>query len=173
MSTSALSAGLSPEGGERSRAAASPLHFGLTPDLRAFRQDVRRFAVEQVRPRAARLEWQADAADRIDWELVAEASARGWRTMSLPVEDGGQGASALALCLLIEELAYGDMGFAVLLDQTLKVQRVINRLAPSPVRERLLSRLVDDPRMVLAICFTEPLTGSNYIMGTTDFCFST
>ena len=42
MSTSALSPGLSPERGDRSRAAASSPHFGLPSDLRAFRQDVRR-----------------------------------------------------------------------------------------------------------------------------------
>ena len=173
MSTSALSPGLSPEGGDRSRAAASPPHFGLSPDLRAFRQDVRRFAVEQVRPRAARLEWQADAADRIDWELVAEASARGWRTMGLPVEDGGQGASALALCLLIEELAYGDMGFAVLLDQTLKVERVLARLASGRARRHFLDRFLSDPRCVLAICFTEPEVGSDYIIPHPSFRFHT
>src|SRR5437763_14109571 len=108
MSTSALSPGLSPDGGDRSHAAGSPPHFGLSPDLRAFRQDVRRFAVEQVRARANQLEWQADAADRIAWELVVEESARGWRTMSLRGEDGGQGASAHALCLFIEGLAYAD-----------------------------------------------------------------
>jgi alkylation response protein AidB-like acyl-CoA dehydrogenase len=73
---------------------------------------------------------------------------------------------------LIEELAYGDMGFAVLIDQTLKVQRILARMAPH-ARQLFLPRLLDDPRMVLAICFTEPDTGSDYIMGTTDFRFST
>jgi alkylation response protein AidB-like acyl-CoA dehydrogenase len=63
------------------------------------------------------------------------------------------------------------MGFAVLMDQTLKVQRILARMAPH-ARERFLPKLLNDPRMVLAICFTEPDTGSNYIMGT-DFCFST
>jgi alkylation response protein AidB-like acyl-CoA dehydrogenase len=147
---------------------AAPPGFGLPPEVAELQREAHEFALARLRPRAAELEWQPDPADRVPWDLLEEASARGWRTLGL-----AEGTSVLALCVLIEELAYGDMGFAVLLDQTLKVQRVINRLAPSPVRERLLSRLIDDPRMVLAICFTEPLTGSNYILGTTDFCFST
>ena len=147
-------------------AAATP--FGLPADVAELRREVREFALERLRPRAAELEWEPHAADRVAWDLLEEASARGWRTLGL-----AEGTSVLALCVLIEELAYGDMGFAVLVDQTLKVQRVINRLAPPGVRERFLGRLRDDPRMVLAICFTEPETGSNYIMGTTNFCFST
>jgi alkylation response protein AidB-like acyl-CoA dehydrogenase len=104
----------------------------------------------------------------VDWEVLDEASARGWRTLGV-----AEGTTVLALCVLIEELAYGDMGFAVLVDQTLKVQRVIDRLAPARVRDRFLARLHADPRMVLAICFTEPQTGSDYILGTGDFCFAT
>jgi alkylation response protein AidB-like acyl-CoA dehydrogenase len=130
-------------------------------------REARAFALERLRPRAAELEWRRDPADRVDWELVEEASARGWRTLGL-----AEGTSVLALCVLIEELAYGDMGFAVLMDQTLKVQRVIERLASGSTRDEFFARLHADPRMVLAICFTEPETGSNYILGT-DFCFST
>jgi len=142
--------------------------FGLPPEVEELQREARKFALTRLRPRAAELEWQPNPADRVAWDLLEEASARGWRTLGLV-----DGTSVLALCVLIEELAYGDMGFAVLLDQTLKVQRVIKRLARPPAREQLLSRLLDDPRMVLAICFTEPHTGSDYIMGTTDFHFST
>jgi alkylation response protein AidB-like acyl-CoA dehydrogenase len=142
--------------------------FGLPPEVADLQREARAFAVDRLRPRAAEREWRRDPADRVDWELLEEASARGWRTLGV-----AEGASVLALCVLIEELAYGDMGFAVLVDQTLKVQRVIARLAPPATRDRFLARLHADPRMVLAICFTEPATGSNYIMGTHDFCFQT
>jgi alkylation response protein AidB-like acyl-CoA dehydrogenase len=146
-------------------ATTSPF-FGLPAEVDALRREARRFALERLRPRAAELEWASDARDRVPWDLLEEASARGWRTLGLDQE-----ASVLALCVLIEELAFGDMGFAVLMDQTLKVQRILARLADEP--ERFLSRLRADPRMVLAICFTEPETGSDYIMGTSDFRFTT
>src|SRR5439155_23302766 len=88
-------------------------HFGLTPELVALQQEARAFALEKLRARSRELEWRARPEERVAWDLVEEASARGWRTL------GVDGASALALCVLVEELAYGDMGFAVILDQTL------------------------------------------------------
>jgi alkylation response protein AidB-like acyl-CoA dehydrogenase len=150
----------------RTQVASSPF-FGLPQDVLDLQAEARRFALEQLRPRAAEQEWREDPRARVAWDLVEEASARGWRTLGLEPD-----SSALALCVLIEELAYGDMGFAVILDQTLKVQRILDRLATGASRELFLSRFLADPRMVLAICFTEPETSSDYIIGT-DFRFRT
>jgi alkylation response protein AidB-like acyl-CoA dehydrogenase len=141
--------------------------FALTPELIELRREAHAFAVERLRPRAAERERLDDPAQRVDWELVEEASERGWRTLGL-----AEGTSVLGLCVLIEELAYGDMGFAVILDQTLKVQRILDRLATGASRELFLDRFLRDPRMVLAICFTEPETSSDYIIGR-EFQFRT
>jgi acyl-CoA dehydrogenase len=147
--------------------------FGLTRELIELRSEARDFALQRVRPRALEREWAPECADRVDWDLVEEASARGWRTMGLPVEDGGRGADALALCVLIEELAYGDMGFAVIMDQTLKIQKILSGLAQGAIRRRWLDAFVADPRAVLAICFTEPQTSSDYILPHPEFAFAT
>jgi len=147
--------------------------FGLTAEQLRLRDEVRRFAVAEVAPRARSLEWEPDIRRRVDWELVEEASQRGWRTLGLPREDGGGGASPLDICVLVEGLAYGDMGFAVVLDQTLKVQRIVSELAGSEARERFLTRFLDDPRCVLAICFTEPETSSDYIIPSPTLRFRT
>ena len=146
--------------------APSPF-FGLSQELLELQAEVRRFAIDKLRPRAAELEWRDDPGDRIAWDLVEEASQRGWRTLGLD-----ENASALAVCVLVEELAYGDMGFAVILDQTLKVQRILDRLATGASRQLFLDRFLADSRMVLAICFTEPETSSDYIIGS-DFRFRT
>jgi alkylation response protein AidB-like acyl-CoA dehydrogenase len=157
--------------GDASMASLPAPHFGLTPELERLRVEARRFA-GRLRPRAVENEWRP-MRERIDWEMVEEASRLGWRTMGLPAADGGGGASALALCVLIEELAAGDMGFAVILDQTLKVQRIIARAAQGEARSRFLARFLGEDRCVLAICFTEPETGSDYIIPHHDFRFST
>ena len=154
----------------KAETAATP-HFGLPPELLALRRQAREFAT-RLAPRAAQNEWKAPG-QRIDWEMVEEASNRGWRTLGLPRADGGGGASALALCILIEELAAGDMGFAVILDQTLKVQRIVARSAAGEARRRFLERFLVEPRCVLAICFTEPESGSDYIIPKPDFRFRT
>lgn len=146
-------------------------HFGLSAELMALRREAREFAA-RLAPRAAENEWKAPR-QRVDWEMVEESSRLGWRTMGLPVEDGGGGASALALCVLIEELAAGDMGFAVIIDQTLKVQRIIARTAGGQARQHFLDRFLAEPRCVLAICFTEPESGSDYIIPKPDFRFRT
>ncbi len=154
-------------------AGGAHVHFGLTPELEELRAEARRFALEKLRPRAREMEWAAEPAARVAWDLVEEASARGWRTLGLPLEAGGRGAGPLGLCVLIEELAYGDMGFAVLIDQTLKVQRILDGLAQAETRRRFLGRFIDDPRCVLAICFTEPETSSDYMIPAPAFCFRT
>ena len=147
--------------------------FGLTPELSRFRAQVREWAVGTLRPRAAALEWEADPAERVAWDLVEEASARGWRTFGLSPQDGGAGGDALSIAILIEELSYGDMGFAVLIDQCIKVQRILASLATGTARELFLERFVSDPRCVLAICFTEPETSSDYIIDGPTFRFRT
>ena len=147
--------------------------FGLTSELESFRREVRAWAVERLRPRAAELEWEADPADRVAWDLVEEASELGWRTFGLSKEDGGAGGDALSIAILIEELSYGDMGFAVLIDQCIKVQRILAQLAEGQARDLFLERFASDPRCVLAICFTEPETSSDYIIDGPDFRFHT
>ena len=57
--------------------------FGLTGELESFRREVRAWAVERLRPRAAELEWRDDPADRVAWDLVEEAVELGWRTFGL------------------------------------------------------------------------------------------
>jgi alkylation response protein AidB-like acyl-CoA dehydrogenase len=148
----------------------SPL-FGLTPELEALRDEARAFA-QRLRPRASENEWRP-IRERVDWDMVEEASQRGWRTLGLPREDGGGGASALALNVLIEELAAGDMGFSVIIDQTLKVQRIIARYEPGQAYRHFLHRFLAEPRCVLAICFTEPDLGSDYIIPAPEFRFKT
>lgn len=144
----------------------------LPPRAVELRRAVRPFA-ERLRAEAAEREWRADPRERVPWELVEEASRRGWRTLGLPAEAGGGAASVLELCVLVEELARGDMGFAVLLDQTLKVQRILMRLARGEALTRFLDGFLGNDRCVLAICFTEPETGSDYVIPSAGFRFAT
>jgi alkylation response protein AidB-like acyl-CoA dehydrogenase len=145
----------------------------LSTELDGLRASVHAFAVDKLRPRALAMEWATEPAERVAWDLVEEASARGWRTLGLPKQLGGGGAGPLELCVLIEELAYGDMGFAVIIDQTLKVQRILAGIAQGETRRRFLERFLNDPRAVLAICFTEPETSSDYMIPMPDFRFKT
>ena len=152
--------------------ATEPAAGWLTPRAAELRRAVRPFA-DRLRAEAAAREWREDPAQRVPWDLVEEASRRGWRTLGLPADAGGGGASVLELCVLVEELARGDMGFAVLLDQTLKVQRILVQLARGEALSRFLHGFLGNDRCVLAICLTEPETGSDYVIPSAGFRFQT
>jgi alkylation response protein AidB-like acyl-CoA dehydrogenase len=145
----------------------------LSAEQEALRAEAGEWAREVLRPRAAELEWEADPRARVGWELLEEASRRGWRTMTVPERYGGADADPLTLCVLVEELTAGDMGLAVLIDQTLKVARIVSWLASPEQQDAFFPALVADPRAVLAICFTEPAHGSDYILDVPGFHFDT
>jgi alkylation response protein AidB-like acyl-CoA dehydrogenase len=57
--------------------------FGLMPELLEPQAEARAFALEKLRPSAAELEWPPNPAERVAWDLVEEASERGWRTFGV------------------------------------------------------------------------------------------
>jgi alkylation response protein AidB-like acyl-CoA dehydrogenase len=145
----------------------------LTEAQRALRAEAGQWSRQVARPRAKDLEWEADPRDRVPWDLVEEMSKKGWRTLTVPVSFGGLDADPLTLCVLIEEIAAGDMGLAVILDQTLKVARIFSWLANNEQQEAFFNEFLADPRYVLAICLTEPGAGSDHILQPPGFRFST
>jgi alkylation response protein AidB-like acyl-CoA dehydrogenase len=133
---------------------------GMTPEQ--VRAVVRRFNREVVEPLVPHVyEWQDDIRDRVPWEAIEEASRRGLRTLGVPAERGGGGAGVLTLCHAAEELARGEMGIAVVLDQTWKCQESIEALATDEQKDWFYSQFMDDHRYVLAIAMTEPDTGTD------------
>jgi alkylation response protein AidB-like acyl-CoA dehydrogenase len=77
------------------------MRLNLTADQEAFRDAVRRFANDEVRPRAA----QIDEADEFPHDLVREAGARGLMGITIPVDAGGAGRDYASYALAIEAIA--------------------------------------------------------------------
>lgn len=138
--------------------------FALTDEQIALRDLARDFVEREVNPVAAALDAHPDPADCFSWELVEKLSAVGLRTIALDKRYGGAGADAVTLCMLVEELAVGDMGVAVTMAQTWKIGQTIQRGATPEQLGRFLPILRDDPRGLLAIAITEPDMGSDYII---------
>ena len=102
----------------------------FTTDDLAVRDAARRFRREAVDPMEPHVrEWVDDHDARFPWEVVEEGSRRGLRTLAVPREHGGGGATVLQLSLAVEEIAAGDMGTAVIFDQTWKISHMIAQLA--------------------------------------------
>ena len=97
----------------------------LTPEQLEFRDTVRSFVEGDVKPVAL----HPDRLQPFDKPLLAElldkASQMGLRTMALSEEAGGAGADCLTSCIVMEELAAGDVDLAVALAQTSALARAL------------------------------------------------
>lgn len=138
--------------------------FDLNEDQRAILETVRKFVAEAVTPVAADLDRQVKPEDCFSWEIVEKADAAGIRTMTLAQEHGGIGADSLTTAMVIEELAKGDIGVAVVMAQTLKLAQILQTATTQEQRQRFLPKFRDDPRALLAIGITEPETASDYFI---------
>jgi alkylation response protein AidB-like acyl-CoA dehydrogenase len=137
------------------------MDFHLTDEQLHWQRVARDFAEQEIKPVACERERIVDPWQRYPWDLIEKADAVGLRTLALPKELGGGGADTLTLVLCVEELAVGDVGVAVDLDQTWKFTPIIAHLMNDAQRERFLPMFRDDPRCVLALGGTEPAAGSD------------
>ena len=127
-------------------------------------ETARKFVAEVVMPVAADLDRNTNPEDCFSWDIVEQGSQRGLRTLTLLPEFGGAGADCLTTAKVVEELARGDMGVSVVFAQTLKLIQALQGAANQEQRARVLPKIKDDARCVLAIGMTEPQTSSNYII---------
>jgi len=137
------------------------MDFTLTEEQKSIRGIARKFSYEELAPVAAERDRIREWEKRMPWDLTERASALGLRQLPYPKEFGGGGADVLALCLAGEELAAGDLGFAVNLDQTWKLAHILDKVEPA-VRDPWLRRLCAEPRFLTAIALTEPGCGSDH-----------
>lgn len=138
--------------------------YAVTGEQRAILDTVKRFVKEEVVPRSATLDADPDPQAGFSWEIVECASAVGIRTMTLSEQYGGLGTDSLTTAMVIEELAKGDIGVAVIFAQTLKIAQIMEKALSAEQQARVLPKFAADPRGMLAIGITEPDNASNYFL---------
>src|SRR5437868_7237116 len=82
---------------------------GFTDEHELLRQTVRQFVQNRVEPQAM----EHDQSSTLNTKLVAELGALGLIGVTIPDADGGAGLDATATCIVHDELAYSDPGFAL------------------------------------------------------------
>lgn len=102
-----------------------------------------------------------DRKKMFSWDLLREASRLGLRTIAISREFGGLGLDTVSLCLAVEELAYGDLGIAVVFAQTWKISRALERAANKEQKEKWVTAFAKDPEMIVSIGGTESSGGSD------------
>ncbi|MCP4750395.1 MAG: acyl-CoA/acyl-ACP dehydrogenase [Proteobacteria bacterium] len=150
------------------------LDAGLSDEVKAMHKEVRRFALEVMRPVGIELDTLTDPAD-----VYAEGSGlwkamKGYRELnlhltSIPKELGGmEGELDPSVgALVAEEMGYGDAGLAI----SLSVSAFPFRLAamsPEPALQQMAKDYANDTSGKIIGCWaiTEPGHGSDWILGT-------
>lgn len=142
----------------------SLVSYQLTEEQLLLRDAVRAFIDKEVRPQALARERIADPAERVPWQWIEGLSRMGVRTMPVPEQFGGAGADVLTTCVIGEELAAGDLGLAVIFDQTWKFIPLITTACSERQRERYLPPFLADDRYLLALGLHEDGAGSDHFL---------
>jgi isovaleryl-CoA dehydrogenase len=83
--------------------------FGLSDEIEALRDMVRRFAADEIAPRAAEI----DAKNEFPMDLWEKFGALGLLGITVPEEDGGAGMGYLAHCVAMEEISRASASVAL------------------------------------------------------------
>ena len=138
------------------------MDFSLTKEQLRWREIARDFAERAIKPDVLRRDRLPTAAERIPWDWIREADKLGLRTLGIPKKFGGAGADIMTMCVVGEELAVGDLGFAVIMDQCWKFAHMFADAMTPEQQQRFIPSFVADPDAVTAIGLTEEGAGSDH-----------
>ena len=138
-----------------SEIAPRPL-TSLNDEEQLFRQSVREFANQQVRPVASEM----DEHGKFSADLLKQFFELGLMGISIPEEYGGQGGSFFNSILAVEELSRADASSGVVVDvQNTLVNNAILTWASEEQKRRYCPRLATD--MLGAYALSEAGSGSD------------
>lgn len=137
------------------------MDFSLTSDQQELREVARRFAYDEVRQVARRLEAESDPEACYPRELIRRADELGLRKLKIPKELGGQGADCLTEVLVLEEICTGDCGFGMTLQHAWREGYALARLVTESQRDRYLDSFLNDPTYMTSLAMSEPEVGSD------------
>lgn len=135
--------------------AKSPL-TQLSNDEQMFRDTVRQFAVEQIRP----LSRGMDENQQMDLSLIQKLFSIGLMGIEIPEQYGGADGSFFEAILAVEEISAVDPAVGVLVDvQNTLCVNALRKWGTEAQKQRYLTRLAKD--MIGAYALSEAASGSD------------
>ncbi len=129
----------------------------LTPEQIEFRDTVRDFVEREVKPVALHPDRLQESGPHMLSEQLGQASRMGLRRLALSEASGGAGADILTSCIVMGELAVGDVGITAALAETSTLAHVLFDEMMTPAqRDRFLPQFVDDDSYHLAFAAHAP-----------------
>jgi isovaleryl-CoA dehydrogenase len=135
------------------------MDFNLGEDIDALRDTVRRFAADEIAPRAAEI----DRSNEFPMDLWEKMGALGLHGITVPEEDGGAAMGYLAHCVAIEEIsrASASVGLSYGAHSNLCVNQ-INRWGTVEQKAKYLPKLLSG-KHVGSLAMSEPGAGSDVV----------
>lgn len=129
----------------------------LTAEQLEFRETLRDFVEREVKPVAVHPGRLEPFDKPLLKNLLDQASEIGLRTLCLSEESGGSGADTLTLCIVLEEIAAGDVDLAVALGQTAVLGRALfGELMTQEQRKHCGKQFTEDSQYHLAFAGRDP-----------------
>ena len=124
----------------------------LTAEQLEFRDTVRDFVQNEVKPAAIHPDRLQPFEKPLLTAALDDASRMGLRTLALSEAAGGAGADMLTSCIVMEELAAGDVDLAAVLGQTSQLAHALfDEHMESAQRTRFLPEFLDERGYHLAL----------------------
>jgi len=138
------------------------LDFSLTEEQKSFKETARKFADKEIRPVAKEVDNNPDPTTSFPKELVKKGNKLGFGRVLIPEKYGGYEGSLLDFAILMEELAYGDAGIAMVFMGHNSLARIIAVVGNEEQKERWLRPICEDTEgdHTIAGGITEPTGGS-------------
>lgn len=135
------------------------MDFGLGEDINALRDMVRRFAQDEIAPRAAEI----DASNEFPSDLWEKMGALGLHGITVPEEFGGSDMGYLAHAVAIEEIsrASASVGLSYGAHSNLCINQ-INRWGTPEQKSKYLPKLISGEH-VGSLAMSEPGAGSDVV----------
>ncbi len=135
------------------------LNFALGEEITALQDTVRRFAQDEIAPRAADI----DQSNEFPMDLWEKMGALGLHGITVPEDFGGAGMGYLAHCIAIEEIsrASAAVGLSYGAHSNLCVNQ-INRWGTDAQKRHYLPQLIDGSH-VGSLAMSEPGSGSDVV----------
>jgi alkylation response protein AidB-like acyl-CoA dehydrogenase len=132
------------------------MDFDLSAEQRQLKEEVRRFAENEVKPVAT----EYDVAEEYPHEVVDKAADMGLLGAQIPMDYGGAGYEMLDVALIIEELFAADPGIGLCLTSTGFGSEAITEFGTEEQKEHYLPDIAAGDA-IMGAAISEPDTGSD------------
>ncbi len=137
--------------------------LNLTPEQLEMRDTLRDFAEREMKAAAIHPDRLQPFEKPVMTDLLAKATQLGIRTLSLSEEAGGAGADNLTTCIVLEELASGEVDIATILGQTATLGRTLfDDLMTAEQKAKYLKSFVEDDNYHLAFAGASIESGTGW-----------